>query len=139
MEDGKTPISGRKENEIRQKKKQIVEAVRKAIDAIIAKADAKEPLRDEDLRFLKTAMKEWPALEESLAETKEDVGLPEGRLKEFIERLIQFQEIGSLEEVIAATDYYRCPSCNELHSRQRPCMYEEFKARKEKEKGSAGV
>jgi ribosomal protein L32 len=136
MEVGRLPkVSGRKENEIRQKKKQIVEAVKKAIDSIIAKADNKEPLRDEDLRFLKTAMKEWPALEESLAETKEDIGLPEGRLKEFIERLVVLQEVGSLEQIIAATDYYRCPSCGELHVRQRPCMYEEFKARKE-EKGS---
>lgn len=120
------PVSGRKENEIRQKKKQIVEAVKKAIDSIIAKVDAKESLRDEDLRFLKTAMKEWPALEESLAESKEDVGLPEGRLKEFIERLLMFQEIGSLDKVVEAAGYYRCPSCNELHVKGRDCMYSEF-------------
>lgn len=124
------PVSGRKENEIRQKKKQIVEAVKKAIDSIIAKVDAKESLRDEDLRFLKTAMKEWPALEESLAESKEDVGLPEGRLKEFIERLLIFQEIGSLDKVVEATGYYRCPACGELHAKQRICMYEEYKTKK---------
>ena len=120
-------MSERKGNEIRQKKKQIVEAVKKAIDSIIAKVDAKESLRDEDLRFLKTAMKEWPALEESLAESKEEIGLPEGRLKEFIERLLQHQDIGSLDEIIEVTGYYRCPTCNELHAKNRICMYEEFK------------
>jgi hypothetical protein len=121
------PMSERKGNEIRQKKKQIVEAVKKAIDSIIAKVDAKESLRDEDLRFLKTAMKEWPALEESLAESKEEIGLPEGRLKEFIERLLQLQDIGSLDEIIEATGYYRCLTCNELHAKNRICMFEEFK------------
>lgn len=121
------PVSGRKENEMRQKKKQIVEAVKKAIDSIIAKVDAGDSLRDEDLRFLKTAMKEWPALEESLAEGKEEIGLPEGRLKEFIERLVKLQEIGTLEDVIEKAGYYRCPVCGELHVKNRSCMYEEFK------------
>jgi len=121
------PVSARKNNEIRQKKKSIVEAVKKAIDSIIAKVDNKESLRDEDLRFLKTAMKEWPALEESLAESKEEIGLPEGRLKEFIERLLQLQDIGSLDEIMEATGYYRCLTCNELHAKNRICMFEEFK------------
>ena len=121
------PVSARKNNEIRQKKKSIVEAVKKAIDSIIAKVDNKESLRDEDLRFLKTAMKEWPALEESLAESKEEIGLPEGRLKEFIERLLQLQDIGSLDEIIEATGYYRCLTCNELHIKNRIYMFEEFK------------
>lgn len=122
------PVSGRKENEIRQKKKQIVEAVKKAIDSIIAKVDAGDSLRDEDLRFLKTAMKEWPALEESLAELKEDIGLPEGRLKEFVERQYQLNEVGSLDVVVSKAGYYRCPVCNELHLNGRKCMYEEFKS-----------
>jgi len=123
------PVSGRKENEIRQKKKQIVDAVKKAIDSIIKKVDEGESLRDEDLRFLKTAMKEWPAFEESLAEGKEEIGLPEGRLKEFIERLVQLQEIGPLDTILDAAGYYRCPACGELHVKQRSCMYEEFKNR----------
>jgi hypothetical protein len=119
-------LSGRKQNKIRQKKKQIVEAVKKAIDAIIAKADAKETLRDEDLRFLKVAMKEWPALEESLAEKEEDLALPEGRLKEFIEREWRLKELGPVEEILKKTGYYRCELCNELHIIGRKCLYEEY-------------
>lgn len=121
------PISGRKSNEIRQKKKAIVEAVKKAIDSIIAKVDAGDSLRDEDLRFLKTAMKEWPALEEALAEDKEEIGLPDGKLKTFIENLLRLQEIGPLEKVVEKAGYYRCEKCGELHLKNRPCMYEEFK------------
>lgn len=122
-------LSGRKQNEIRQKKKQIVEAVKKAIDSIIAKADNKEPLRDEDLRFLKVAMKEWPALEESLAEKEEDFALSEGKLKEFVERMWKFKDLGPIEKILEKTGYYRCLLCNELHDKGRECMYVEFEGK----------
>lgn len=120
-------VSGRKQNEQRQREKRLLEAYKNQMDYLTEKMNQKVPLRDEELRFLKTVMKELPALEESLAEKENAEGLPEGRLKEFIEKLITFREIGSLEEVIEVTGYYRCGMCRELHLKNRPCMYEEYK------------
>jgi len=120
-------VSGRKQNEQRQREKRLLDAYKSQMDYLTEKMNQKIPLRDEELRFLKTVMKELPALEENLAEKENVEGLPEGRLKEFIERLLQLQDIGSLDEIIEATGYYRCLTCNELHAKNRICMFEEFK------------
>jgi hypothetical protein len=125
-----TKLSERKEYEIRTKKKKIIEAIRNAIDSIQSKMDRGEILRDEDLRFLKTVFKEWPALEESIVEEKKP-DLPEGTLKIFVERFWKLSKIAPLEEVLKDGGYFRCDVCNEIHPTGRSCMYDEYREKHE--------
>jgi len=126
-------ISARKESELRKYTKETLAGLRKAWKSVIDKADRGETLRDEDLRFLRNIPELIEALESRVAESlKEDMGLPEGKLKEYVERLWEFKEIGSLEDVIEATGYYRCINgCGELHKKGEDCIYEQYKKLKE--------
>jgi len=112
QEEGK--VSLRKEYEIRKRKKELAEGYRKVLDSIIAKLDRGEPLRDEEVRFVKTAIKEWPAIEESLVEEKEQVEeLSEGNLKIYIDRLWNLKEKHGIKtkedfDRIMNQEYYLC-------------------------------
>jgi hypothetical protein len=102
-----------------------LELSRKNIDA---KAKAGKVLRDQELRFINHYPETRKKYELLIADSlEEDVGLPEGKLKEFVDRLEWMESIGNLEEVIKETDYYRCDKCGELHAKSRKCMYTEFK------------
>lgn len=118
-------ISLRKQNEMRQKKKKIIEAIKKAVDSLTDKMEKGESLRDEDLRFLRHVFRDWKVLEESIVEEKEEV-LPDGVLKDFIERVYKFKSLGDWEEIAKSTGYYRCRKCGELHLIGKDCMFDEY-------------
>ena len=120
-------ISKRKEYEIRTKKKRIIKAINKAIEALIDKGDKGETYRDEDLRFLRNVFKDLKALEESIADDKKGEELPEGNLKKFVEMEWKLKDISKdRDKVVELTGYYRCTKCGDLHIKTRPCMYEEY-------------
>ena len=120
-------ISKRKEYEIRTKKKRIIKAINKAIEALIDKGDKGETYRDEDLRFLRNVFKDLKALEESIADDKKGEELPEGNLKRFVEMEWKLKDISKdREKVVELTGYYRCTQCGDLHIKGRSCMYEEY-------------
>jgi len=85
------------------------------------------PLRDQQLRFLDHYPETRKKYEMLIADSLEkDKGLPEGKLKEFVDRIEWMESVGSLEEVIESSGYYRCDKCGELHTKSRKCMYEEY-------------
>lgn len=131
-------ISARKDYEIRTKKKKVIKAIHKAIDAITKKLDAGESPRDEDLRFLRHVFEDLRLLEESIVEETQEKDLPEGSLKAFVERAWELSKIGSIEQVIEATGYYRCSKCNELHIKGRECIYQEYQASQLMERDKEG-
>jgi len=69
------------------------------------------------------------ALEQRIDESgREDVKLPEGALRNFIEREWRLKEIcKDPYTVIELTGYYECEECGKLHEKGRKCMYEEYR------------
>ena len=135
QEEGK--VSLRKEYEIRKRKKELAEGYRKVLDSIIAKLDRGEPLRDEEVRFVKTAIKEWPAIEESLVEEKEQVEeLSEGNLKIYIDRLWNLKEKHGIKtkedfDRVMDQEYYLCDYCGSWHLKGKDCPFKLIKLREE--------
>jgi len=135
QEEGK--VSLRKEYEIRKRKKELAEGYRKVLDSIIAKLDRGEPLRDEEVRFVKTAIKEWPAIEESLVEEKEQVEeLSEGNLKIYIDRLWNLKEKHGIKtkedfDRIMNQEYYLCDYCGSWHLKGKDCLFKLIKLKEE--------
>jgi len=133
QEEGK--VSLRKQYEIRTRKKQIAEAFRKTLDSLILKMDKGETLRDEDIRFIKTAFKEWPAIEESLVEEKEQIEeLSEGDLKVYIDRLWNLKEKHGIKtkedfDRVMDQEYYLCDYCGSWHLKGKDCPFKLIKLR----------
>jgi len=120
-------ISERKQYEIRKKKKALIRAMGKAIDGIESRLDQGKPATPQELTYLSRVFNDWKVLEESMIEEKTPV-LPEGKLKEFVEKGWKMAEICKDHDlVIELANYYRCDFCGELHSLKRKCMYSEYK------------
>jgi len=127
-------ISERKKSDRRKKLKEMLKALDNVFNAIKDGAESGEVPRDQQLRFLK----DYPSIRQEyeglVAESlKEETGLPEGKLRQFIDKLEELQKIGPRDQVIEAAGYYRCDNCNELHENGRDCMYEEYKKFVDKE------
>jgi len=135
QEEGK--ISERKQYEIRTRKKKIADAFRMTLDSLIQKMDRGETLRDEDIRFIKTAFKEWPAIEESLVEEKEHAEeLSEGNLKIYIDRLWNLKEKHGIKtkedfDRVMDQEYYLCDYCGSWHLKGKDCPFKLIKSREE--------
>ena len=120
-------ISKRKEYDIRTKKKKIINAINRAIEALIKKGERGETYRDEDLRFLRNVFKDLKALEESIADDRKTEELPEGKLRQFVEMEWRLKDISKdREKVLELTGYYRCQECGEAHIKGRLCAYKEY-------------
>jgi len=125
----KGEVSQRRESEARKELKESIGLLIKTRKNLTAKVNKGETLRDQELRFLEHYPDILRNLRERQVEVKEEV-LPEGKLKEFIDRVWRLKDIGKLEDVIEATGYYRCNNCGELHVLDRECMYNEFNKNK---------
>jgi len=127
-------LSKRKEGEIRKFTKETLAGLKKAWKNIIAKADAGDTLRDEDLRFLRNIPDLIETLEARIGESLEkEIVLPEGMLKNFVEREWKLNEIcKDRGTVIEASGYYRCiKGCGELHKKGEECIYLQYQKMKE--------
>jgi hypothetical protein len=111
------------------------------MDALTRKLEAGKPLRDEEIRFLKTFSSTLAVLEqrEQDIEEGEEVGLPEGKLKEYVEQLFRFKEATGIMdprrdglEAMKRAGYYLCDLCREFHKTLDQCP---FKPGERKEKG----
>jgi len=105
------------------------------MEALTQKLEAGKSLRDEEIRFLKTFNSTIVALElkEEALEEGGGVGLPEGRLKEFVERLFKFIEATGLTNpredglfVMKEAGYSLCGYCNEFHGILDPCPFKKI-------------
>jgi hypothetical protein len=104
------------------------------MEALTQKLEAGKSLRDEEIRFLKTFNSTIAALElkEEALETGEEVGLPAGKLREFIERVFQFKEStgytdtrGDGLSVMEKAQYSLCSFCNEFHKVLDSCPFKD--------------
>jgi hypothetical protein len=103
------------------------------MEALTQKLERGKPLRDEEIRFLKNFIPTLSVLEakETDIEKQED-SLPEGRLKEFVERIWAFKELTGLMnprspeglEILKDAGYYLCPVCSEMHKALDKCPFE---------------
>ena len=104
------------------------------MDSITTQLEAGKPLRDEQIRFMKNFSSTLATLE-----TREDalgpkeVGLPEGRLKEFVERQFKFIEAtgytdtrGDGLSVMKKSQYTLCLFCGEFHKAPDFCPFEKI-------------
>jgi hypothetical protein len=110
------------------------------MDALTRKLEAGKPLRDEEIRFLKTFGSTLAVLEEREqdVEENEETGLPEGRLKEYIEQLLQFKEATGIMDprrdgldVMNRSGYYLCGFCREFHKTLDHCPFKPDEKKKE--------
>ncbi len=111
------------------------------MEALTQKLEAGKPLRDEEIRFLKTFSSTLAVLEHREQDVKggEEVGLPEGKLKEYVEQLFRFKEATGITdprkdglEVMERAGYYLCDLCREFHKTLDQCP---FRSDEKKEKG----
>ena len=102
-------------------------------EAMTQKLEAGKPLRDEQIRFMKNFSSTLAALEmrERGLEPSEEVGLPAGRLREFVERQFKFIEAtgytdtrGDGLSVMKKSQYTLCLFCGEFHKAPDPCPFE---------------
>jgi len=102
------------------------------MEALTRKLEAKTPLRDEEVRFIKNFSTTLAALEmrEQGTEKEEGAGLPPGKLKEYIERVFQFKEsTGFLDtredglSVMEKAQYSLCDYCYEFHKVLDSCPF----------------
>lgn len=126
MPRSKSKISERTKADRRKSYREALEALEFAFKNIQAKAKSGKFLRDQELRFLDHYPETRRKYEMLIADSLEDdEGLPEGKLKEFVEKLEWMESIGKREEVIEHAELYRCSKCNELHPKDmEKCMYE---------------
>ena len=103
------------------------------MEAITAQLEAGKPLRDEQIRFMKNFSSTLAALEmrEQDLESREETGLPEGRLKEFVEHQFKFMDATGLTNpredglsVMERAGYMLCEFCGEFHKAPDPCPFE---------------
>jgi hypothetical protein len=102
------------------------------MEALTRKLEAKMPLRDEEVRFIKNFSTTLAALEmrEQGAEKSEGEGLPPGKLREYIERVFQFKESTGFFDtrkdglsVMEKAQYSLCDYCYEFHKVPDPCPF----------------
>ena len=119
-------ISERQKADRRKSYREALETLEKAKQNIDTKTKEGKSLRDQELRFLDHYPETRKKFEMLIAESLEDdKGLPEGKLKELVEKFEWMIAIGKPEDVIEAVGLYRCSKCNELHSKEMDkCMYE---------------
>ena len=105
------------------------------MEALTQKLEAGKSLRDEEIRFLKTFNSTIAALElkEEALEEGGGLGLPEGRLKEFVESQFKFMEATGLTNpredgmiVMEKAQYTLCLFCGEFHKTSDRCPFEEI-------------
>ena len=103
------------------------------MESISTQLEAGKPLRDEQIRFMKNFSSTLAALEmrERGLEPSEEVGLPAGRLREFVERQFKFIEAtgytdtrGDGLSVMKKSQYTLCLFCGEFHKAPDPCPFE---------------
>ena len=137
MEDYKVKKRSRRSKATSKKSKEQLErmlaearkGIMKALESLTTKLNKGKVLRDEEFRFLKKAPDIVSYLEEreKAHDNERDEGLPEGRLREFVEMEWRLSEIcKDRDQVIEATGYYRCLECGETHKKAEPCMYKQF-------------
>ena len=119
-------ISERQKADRRKSYREALETLEKAKQNIDTKTKEGKSLRDQELRFLDHYPETRKKFEMLIAESLEDdKGLPEGKLKELVEKFEWMIAIGKPEDVIEAVGLYRCSKCNELHHKEMDkCMYE---------------
>jgi len=102
------------------------------MEALTRKLEAKTPLRDEEVRFIKNFSTTLAALEmrEQGTEKNEKEGLPPGRLREYIERVFQFKDATGFTDtrgdglsVMEKAQYSLCGYCYEFHKVLDPCPF----------------
>jgi hypothetical protein len=101
------------------------------MEALTRKLESKTPLRDEEIRFIKTFNSTLASLElKEVAEEEEDIGLPPGKLREFIEDTFRFREATGFTDtrgdgllVMKEADYFLCDYCKEFHRILDPCPF----------------
>jgi len=102
------------------------------MEALTQKLERGKPLRDEEIRFLKNFIPTLNVLESKEEDVgKEEEGLSEGRLKEFVERLWRFKEATGLtnsrsEEglsILKGAGLSLCDFCGELHPNLMKCPF----------------
>ena len=103
------------------------------MEALTQKLETGKSLRDEEIRFLKTFNSTIVALElkEEALEEGGGVGLPEGRLKEFVERTFKFIDATGFTNpredglpIMKKAQYTLCLFCGEFHKAPDPCPFE---------------
>jgi hypothetical protein len=94
------------------------------MEALTRKLEDKKPLRDEEIRFLKTFSSTLAVLEqrEQEVEGEKTEGLAPGKLKEFVEGLVRFSDATGFIDprkdglpVMKGANYTLCDFCNEFH------------------------
>jgi hypothetical protein len=131
-----TCMVGRKQPGSRRSKKaindifmELYETISMQIVGMKKKMEDGQVLNDEEVRFLKKGRELLKSFEDvdKDADNKKDM-LPEGRLREWIEREWRLREIcRDRNLVIESTGYYRCEECGECHIKGRKCFYKEYK------------
>lgn len=150
----KKATSRRSKKEVKDEIREMRETLLLSYQSLKKKLESDHTLRDEELRFIKnfpSIMKMIEYQEQQIEEVGVEV-LPEGKVKEFIDRLWRHTELfreatgndkAVLDEetynrIIEKMGYVRCPECNELHkAEEKDCIYLQFfkkikKARKKK-------
>lgn len=102
------------------------------MESLTQKLERKETLRDEEIRFLKNFMPTLSVLEAKEADIdKQEDKLPEGKLKEFVERVWAFKELTGFSDprcpkglkILKGADLYLCETCNEFHPTLMKCPF----------------
>ena len=119
-------MSERKQAESRKSYKRALETLERQMTNLEAKTKAGKSLSQAELTFLNRYPDDRKKYNMLIAESlEEDKGLPEGKLKELVDKFEWMIAIGKPEDVIEAVGLYRCSKCNELHPKgMDKCMYE---------------
>jgi ribosomal protein L32 len=129
---GKKKIGSRRsEQEIDQLYLDSFDALKNALKAINDQLKSGRGLSDEQIRLLKRSPALIAVFKARETEQTEEKGLPEGKLKEFVERAWSLEKLlkphNLTHEDLMSREYYRCPTCGELHFKGRSCPYEALK------------
>ena len=101
---------------------------------LLEKIESGKYPRDEEIRFMKRFQELLTAAEaKEKVESKPEEELPEGKLREFIERLWKFKELGIVSredehKVLRKAGYSLCDFCGYWHFQDKKCPFKSLKA-----------
>jgi hypothetical protein len=102
------------------------------MEAITQKLERGKPLRDEEIRYIKNFMSTLSVLEAKEEDVgKEEDSLPEGKLKEFVDRMWDFKNATGLTnprseeglKVLKDAGLCLCDFCGEMHPTLMKCPF----------------
>jgi len=103
------------------------------IKSLNAKLKEGKALRDEEIRFLKNAPSLLTILEEREKIKEAEIKLPEGKLKDYVEKIWQMEKIlkatnygrgrEGVESLLEAAGYYICDFCGFSHVLGKECPF----------------